>query len=219
MRTFAEALRFAAAVPKPRAVTSPVPDSAPSPPPRSSAVLPAAGRPVRSRALLRTAVAAAVLVVLVVGVIVVTRAWGGPETSAECRTGIISPTCGYPGAAPTGGESPPGTSSDYFELDPARKYTATLSASEWQSVATTFKTLGWLTSTGVLAERRFEDVVTTCPSAAPAVPVSMTGAEWARALDYLCEWASQFDSSGMWMIADLLSEALGGPERVTQGFP
>ncbi|GAA3205120.1 hypothetical protein GCM10010532_026630 [Dactylosporangium siamense] len=110
------------------------------------------------------------------------------------------------------------TAPDALDLDDGRTYTVTLPTARWQAI---LRVLGPVPPSpgGDRPEQApIEDAVRRAAPGTAQAPVTMTGSRWKLIANDLASLTSSGDGS-TWDLVDILSTALGGPPRLTMGFP
>jgi hypothetical protein len=104
---------------------------------------------------------------------------------------------------------------DGLALDEGRTYTVALSTANWQAILRVLGPVEVYAGGGKSVHAPIEDAAKT---AAAQAPVAMDGSRWKLVVSDLASLAADRDPAA-WSLVDLLSTALGGPPRLTMGYP
>ncbi|GAB3825343.1 hypothetical protein GCM10027610_005050 [Dactylosporangium cerinum] len=110
------------------------------------------------------------------------------------------------------------TAPDALDLDDGRTYTAALPTATWQAILRVLGPVSVSANGDRSVHAPIEDAVRRAAPGAARTPVTMTGSRWKLIANDLAGLTSSGDGS-TWDLVDLLSTALGGPPRLTMGFP
>jgi hypothetical protein len=107
---------------------------------------------------------------------------------------------------------------DDLDLDESRTYTVVLSEANWQAILRVLGPVEVYVGGERSVHAPIEDAAKTAAPSASQVSVAMIGSHWKLVVGDLSSRASDRDASA-WTLVDLLSTALGGPPRLTMGYP
>ncbi len=140
--------------------------------------------------------------------------WGKPLRHGESyrwRVRGTPPAVGAAGWSPWCEFTIPESTPDDLGLDDDRDYRAVLTAAEWLKILNVVPVSAPYVPIDTAAK--------AATSPATQVPVTLTGRAWFLLVNDLAYQASDNDDQAIWKLADLLSSALGGPDRPTMGHP
>ncbi|BCY12079.1 hypothetical protein [Actinoplanes sp. L3-i22] len=107
--------------------------------------------------------------------------------------------------------------SDDLGLDTTRSYQVVLPAAKWRAIRRSLEPIEW--PAGRYAHARIERILTSVSPTAARVPVTLPATTWEDIVGGLAFRGYQTGDFQVWMLADLVSTGLGGPEHPNAGWP
>ncbi len=110
------------------------------------------------------------------------------------------------------------TTPDDLGLDDFRNYRVELPTAKWREIVAALKPAVPDAADVASTFAPIEDALKAAPPKAAELSVLLNGRRWGELEKEICARAYDDDNPAIWKLADLVSAALGGPERPTMGY-